>query len=107
MSYSLEVWSDELRLAAMHVIGHHRNPVIRHVRERNTGSVARARCRPVAATRAGHAVQLGLDLAAFERDRHGKAVLERVQRGVDSWLPDAEAMTRVPSRVMACTLPSA
>jgi hypothetical protein len=36
------VWSDELRLAAMHVIGHHRNPVIRYVRERNTGSVARA-----------------------------------------------------------------
>ncbi len=82
----------------MHVIGHHRNLVIRHVRERNTGSVARARCRPVAATCAGYAVQPGLDLAAFERDRHGKAVLERVH-GVDSWLPDAEAMTRVPSRV--------
>jgi len=42
----------------MHVIGHHRNPVIRHFRERNTGSVARARCRPVAATCAGYAVQL-------------------------------------------------
>jgi hypothetical protein len=24
-----------------------------------------------------------------------------------NWLPDADAMTRVPSRVMACTLPSA
>ena len=34
----------------------------------------------------GYAAQLGLDMAAFERDRSGQAVLERIQRDVDSGL---------------------
>jgi hypothetical protein len=36
-----------------------------------------------------------------------KITLAAPQAQEASWLPDAEAITRVPSRVTACTLPSA
>ena len=38
----------------------------------------------------GYAVRLGLDLAAFDRDRASKAVLERIQRDIDSGLASGQ-----------------
>jgi protein-disulfide isomerase len=38
----------------------------------------------------GYAAQLGLDVAAFDRDRASRAVLERVQRDVDSGLASGQ-----------------
>jgi len=38
----------------------------------------------------GYAAQLGLDVAAFDRDRAGTAVLERIQRDVDSGLASGQ-----------------
>jgi protein-disulfide isomerase len=40
----------------------------------------------------GYAAQLGLDMAAFERDRSSKAVLERIQRDVDSGLASGQVL---------------
>ena len=40
----------------------------------------------------GYAAQLGLDMAAFERDRSSKAVLERIQRDVDSGLASGQLL---------------
>jgi protein-disulfide isomerase len=39
-----------------------------------------------------YAAQLGLDAAAFDRDRAGKAVLERIQRDVDSGLASGQVL---------------
>jgi predicted DsbA family dithiol-disulfide isomerase len=39
-----------------------------------------------------YAAQLGLDAAAFDRDRSGKAVLERIQRDVDSGLASGQVL---------------
>ena len=39
-----------------------------------------------------YAAQLGLDVAAFERDRSGTAVLERIQRDVDSGLASGQVL---------------
>ncbi len=39
-----------------------------------------------------YAAQLGLDVAAFERDRSGTAVLERIQRDVDSGLASRQVL---------------
>ena len=39
-----------------------------------------------------HAAQLGLDVAAFDRDRAGPAVLERIQRDVDSGLASGQVL---------------
>jgi protein-disulfide isomerase len=44
----------------------------------------------------GYAVQFGLDLAAFERDRSSKATPERIQRGVGSG-PDLGPGARDPT----------
>jgi protein-disulfide isomerase len=40
----------------------------------------------------GYAVQLGLDVAAFDRDRASKTVLERIQRDVDSGLASGQVL---------------
>jgi protein-disulfide isomerase len=40
----------------------------------------------------GYAVQLGLDVAAFDRDRVSKAVLARIQRDVDSGLASGQVL---------------
>jgi len=40
----------------------------------------------------GYAAQLGLGLAAFERDRAGYAVLERIRRDVDSGLASGQVL---------------
>ena len=40
----------------------------------------------------GYAAQLGLDVAAFDRDRAGKTVLERIQRDVDSGLASGQVL---------------
>ena len=40
----------------------------------------------------GYAAQLGLDMSAFERDRSSKAVLERIQRDVDSGLASGQVL---------------
>jgi protein-disulfide isomerase len=40
----------------------------------------------------GYAAQLGLDSTAFERDRSSKAVLERIQRDVDSGLASGQVL---------------
>jgi protein-disulfide isomerase len=40
----------------------------------------------------GYAAQLGLDMAAFDRDRSSKAVLERIQRDVDSGLASGQVL---------------
>ena len=40
----------------------------------------------------GYAAQLGLDMAAFERDRASSAVLERIRRDVDSGLASGQVM---------------
>jgi protein-disulfide isomerase len=40
----------------------------------------------------GYAAQLGLDVAAFDRDRSGAAVLERIQRDVDSGLASGQVL---------------
>jgi protein-disulfide isomerase len=40
----------------------------------------------------GYAAQLGLDMAAFEGDRSSKAVLERIQRDVDSGLASGQVL---------------
>ena len=40
----------------------------------------------------GYAVQLGLDAAAFDRDRASKTVLERIQRDVDSGLASGQVL---------------
>jgi protein-disulfide isomerase len=40
----------------------------------------------------GYAAQLGLDRTAFERDRSGQAVLERIQRDVDSGLASGQVL---------------
>jgi len=37
-------------------------------------------------------VKLGLDVAAFDRDRASKTVLERIQRDVDSGLASGEVL---------------
>jgi len=42
---------------------------------------------------------------ASARSGHEDDVGGRPRREEASWLPDADAITRVPSRVMACTLP--
>ena len=39
-----------------------------------------------------YAVELGLDVEAFERDRSSKAVLERIQRDVDSGLASGQVL---------------
>ena len=44
----------------------------------------------------GYAAQLGLDMAAFERDRSSKAVLERIQRDVDSGLASGQVSAPRP-----------
>ena len=40
----------------------------------------------------GYAAQLGLDVVAFERDRSSTAVLERIQRDVDSGLASGQVL---------------
>src|SRR6266516_3980998 len=40
----------------------------------------------------GYAAQLGLDMAAFDRDRASAAVLERIQRDVDSGLASGQVL---------------
>ncbi len=40
----------------------------------------------------GYAAQLGLGIAAFDRDRVGTAVLERIQRDVDSGLASGQVL---------------
>ena len=40
----------------------------------------------------GYASQLGLDVAAFDRDRAGRTVLERIQRDVDSGLASGQVL---------------
>jgi protein-disulfide isomerase len=40
----------------------------------------------------GYAAQLGLDVAAFDRDRAGSAVLERIRRDVDSGLASGQVV---------------
>jgi protein-disulfide isomerase len=40
----------------------------------------------------GYAAQLGLNVAAFDRDRSGAAVLERIQRDVDSGLASGQVL---------------
>ena len=40
----------------------------------------------------GYAVQLGLDVAAFDRYRAGEAVLERIQRDVDSGVASGQVL---------------
>ncbi len=40
----------------------------------------------------GYAAQLGLDMSAFERDRSSKAVLDRIQRDVDSGLASGQVL---------------
>jgi protein-disulfide isomerase len=40
----------------------------------------------------GYAAQLGLDVAAFDRDRPSAAVLERIQRDVDSGLASGQVL---------------
>jgi protein-disulfide isomerase len=40
----------------------------------------------------GYAAQLGLDMAAFDRDRASRAVLERIQRDVDSGLTSGQVL---------------
>ena len=40
----------------------------------------------------GYAAQLGLDVAAFDHDRAGKTVLERIQRDVDSGLASGQVL---------------
>jgi len=40
----------------------------------------------------GYAAQLGLDVAAFDRDRSSAAVLERIQRDVDSGLASGQVL---------------
>jgi hypothetical protein len=43
-----------------------------------------------------YAIRLGLDIAAFDRDRPSKSVLERIQRDVDSGLASGQVLrTRV------------
>jgi protein-disulfide isomerase len=40
----------------------------------------------------GYAAQLGLDVTAFDRDRSGAAVLERIQRDIDSGLASGQVL---------------
>ena len=40
----------------------------------------------------GYAAQLGLDVAAFDRDRASRVVLERIQRDVDSGLASGQVL---------------
>jgi Na+:H+ antiporter, NhaA family len=40
----------------------------------------------------GYAAQLALDVAAFDRDRASTAVLERIQRDVDSGLASGQVL---------------
>ena len=40
----------------------------------------------------GYAAQLGLDMAAFERDRSSKAVLDRIKRDVDSGMASGQVL---------------
>jgi protein-disulfide isomerase len=40
----------------------------------------------------GYAAQLGLDVAAFDRDRASRTVLERVQRDIDSGLASGQVL---------------
>jgi protein-disulfide isomerase len=40
----------------------------------------------------GYGAQLGLDVAAFDRDRAGKTVLERIQRDIDSGLASGQVL---------------
>jgi protein-disulfide isomerase len=40
----------------------------------------------------GYAAQLGLDVAAFDHDRAGRTVLERIQRDVDSGLASGQVL---------------
>src|SRR6266699_3342615 len=40
----------------------------------------------------GYAAQLGLDVAAFDRDRASRTVLERIQRDVDSGLASGQVL---------------
>jgi protein-disulfide isomerase len=40
----------------------------------------------------GYAAQLGLDLAAFDRDRAGTAVADRIRRDVDSGLASGQVL---------------
>src|SRR6266705_1968382 len=40
----------------------------------------------------GYAAQLGLDVAAFDRDRASRTVLERIQRDVDSGLSSGQVL---------------
>jgi protein-disulfide isomerase len=40
----------------------------------------------------GYAAQLGLDVAAFDRDRASRTVLERIQRDVDSGLTSGQVL---------------
>ena len=40
----------------------------------------------------GYAAQLGLDVAAFDRDLASRAVLERIRRDVDSGLASGQMM---------------
>src|SRR5712675_1314881 len=40
----------------------------------------------------GYAAQLGLDAAAFDRDRSGKAVADRIRRDVDSGLASGQVL---------------
>ena len=52
----------------------------------------------------GYAAQLGLDVAAFDRDRAGRTVLERIQRDVDSGLASARYSAPPPcSSTAPCT----
>ena len=52
----------------------------------------------------GYAAQLGLDVAAFGRDRASAAVLERIQRDVDSGLASGQVLGTPPcSSTASCT----
>jgi hypothetical protein len=54
----------------------------------------------------GYAAQLGLDVAAFDRDRASTAVAERIRRDVDSGLASGQVSARRPCSSTASSTPA-
>ena len=52
----------------------------------------------------GYAAQLGLDVAAFDRDRASRTVLERIQRDVNSGLASGQVLGTPCSSTAWCTV---